>query len=66
MKRTNGSEFSAVSFAYPAAANRPALHDISFQITSGERVAIVGPSGAGTTLFHLLLRFMILVRGSFD
>ncbi|MBX3461068.1 MAG: ATP-binding cassette domain-containing protein [Planctomycetes bacterium] len=32
-----------------------ALHDLSFQIREGERVAVIGPSGAGkTTLFRLL------------
>lgn len=31
------------------------LHDISLEITEGERVAVIGPSGAGkTTLFRIL------------
>jgi ATP-binding cassette subfamily B protein len=50
--------FDRVSFAYPAAIDRPAIRDVSFRVGVGERVAIVGPSGAGkSTLFHLLLRF---------
>jgi ATP-binding cassette subfamily B protein len=57
--------FDGVSFAYPAAINRPAICDVSFKIGLGERVAIVGPSGAGkSTLFHLLLRFYDPLVGS--
>jgi ATP-binding cassette subfamily B protein len=51
-------EFDAVSFAYPSRPDTPALADVSFSIAAGERVALVGPSGAGkTTVFQLLLRF---------
>jgi ATP-binding cassette subfamily B protein len=51
-------QFDHVTFFYPARPNAPSLRDVSFSVKSGERVAIVGPSGAGkTTLFMLALRF---------
>jgi ATP-binding cassette subfamily C protein CydCD len=42
----------------PGGRQSPVLQDISFELTPGKKVAIVGPSGAGkTTLIQLLLRF---------
>ena len=50
--------FDDVVFAYPTRPTVSALNGISFQAKPGERLAIVGPSGAGkTTIFALLLRF---------
>jgi ATP-binding cassette, subfamily B, bacterial len=50
--------FEAVTFHYPSRPATPALDDFNLSITPGERVAIVGPSGAGkTTVMQLLLRF---------
>jgi ATP-binding cassette, subfamily B, bacterial len=51
-------DFDDVSFSYPLRRTLSALDRISFHVARGERVALVGPSGAGkTTIFSLLLRF---------
>ncbi len=51
-------EFDAVRFTYPTRPDTAALDDFSLHVTSGETVALVGPSGAGkTTVFQMLLRF---------
>jgi len=49
-------EFSHVSFTYHP--GRPLIRDFSIQIKPGQRIAIVGPTGAGkTTIINLLMRF---------
>jgi ATP-binding cassette subfamily B protein len=48
--------FEHVSFGYDA--KREILHDVSFEIPPGHKVAVVGASGAGkSTLSRLLFRF---------
>jgi ATP-binding cassette subfamily B protein len=51
-----------VSFSYPSGP--PVLKDVSFRIGAGERVAVVGHTGAGkTTLVNLICRFHETPRG---
>ncbi|MCZ6885340.1 MAG: ABC transporter transmembrane domain-containing protein [Alphaproteobacteria bacterium] len=50
--------FDDVTFFYPARPDTAALTDFSLTVKKGEKLALVGPSGAGkTTVFQLLLRF---------
>lgn len=50
--------FDAVSYAYDR-GQRPALEQVTLHIPQGQKVALVGPSGAGkTTVAQLLLRFI--------
>ena len=56
-------EFAAVGFVYPG-ATRAALDNVSLRIAQGERVALVGASGAGkTTLANMLPRFYSPTHG---
>ncbi|MDR1409616.1 MAG: ABC transporter ATP-binding protein/permease [Oscillospiraceae bacterium] len=62
-------EFRNVSFTYKG-SDEPVLHNVSFTINKGEKIAIVGENGAGkTTLIKLLCGFypptegQILVNG---
>ena len=59
--------FDHVWFAYnPAASGEPdwVLRDLSFEVRPGERVGIVGATGAGkSTIINLLLRFYDVSRG---
>jgi ATP-binding cassette, subfamily B, bacterial len=55
--------FDHVSFAYPGSTEN-ALTDLSFTVSAGETVAIVGRNGAGkTTLFKLICRLYDPVEG---
>lgn len=54
--RLSSVEFRNVSFRYPG--GEQVLNNVSFRIAEGEKIAIVGPTGAGkTTITSLLLRF---------
>ena len=54
--------FKNVSFEYTK--DHPVLHDISFELPSGNRLGVVGPTGSGkTTLSTLLLRLFDPTNG---
>ncbi|MFD0824077.1 ABC transporter ATP-binding protein [Neobacillus sp. M.A.Huq-85] len=54
--------FDHVSFGYNE--NEPLIEDMNIEVKPGQRVAIVGPTGAGkTTLINLLMRFYEIQNG---
>ncbi|MED1471201.1 ABC transporter ATP-binding protein [Bacillus salipaludis] len=54
--------FDHVSFGYNE--NEPLIEDMNIEVKQGQRVAIVGPTGAGkTTLINLLMRFYEIQNG---
>ncbi|HYK27807.1 MAG TPA: ABC transporter ATP-binding protein [Streptosporangiaceae bacterium] len=57
--------FAGVTFAYPAAPDRPVLRGLDLEIPAGSSLAIVGSNGAGkTTLAKLLCRLYDPQSGS--
>lgn len=57
-------EFEHVSFSYPSNPDKMIIKDFSAHIMPGQKVAIVGPTGAGkTTLVNLLMRFFEINSG---
>jgi len=56
-------EFRDVCFSYRP--DEPVLKNISFRVRSGEKVALVGPTGAGkTSIISLLCRFYDVQQGA--
>lgn len=57
--------FDHVRFAYPDKPEKVIIKDFSAHVLPGQKVAIVGPTGAGkTTLVNLLMRFYEVNGGS--
>lgn len=53
-----------VRFAYPEKPEKEVIHDFSAKVEPGQKIAIVGPTGAGkTTLVNLLMRFYEVTGG---
>lgn len=58
-------EFEHVRFAYPENPDKIIIKDFSAKVKPGQKVAIVGPTGAGkTTMVNLLMRFFEINSGS--
>lgn len=58
-------EFKDVTFSYPRGSGVPAIHNLSFKLSPGETLAVIGSTGSGkTTIAHLLIRLYDADSGS--
>jgi ATP-binding cassette, subfamily B, multidrug efflux pump len=57
--------FNQVTFAYGVQTDKPVLNALDLHIRAGEKIGLVGRSGAGkSTIVNLLLRFYDVERGT--
>ena len=57
-------DFEHVRFSYPDSPDKTIIKDFSAHVAPGQKVAIVGPTGAGkTTMVNLLMRFYEIADG---
>ena len=57
--------FEHVRFSYPDTPDKVIIKNFSAEVKAGQKVAIVGPTGAGkTTMVNLLMRFFEINSGS--
>jgi ATP-binding cassette, subfamily B, multidrug efflux pump len=64
LPRRGTLELDGVEFSYPG-ADAPVLHDLSFSVTPGQTVAVIGSTGAGkSTLVNLVPRLFDVTGGS--
>ncbi len=66
LKEVKGAvAFDHVHFSYPETPDKVIIKDFSIKVKPGQKVAIVGPTGAGkTTMVNLLMRFFEIHSGS--
>lgn len=66
MPEVNGNvSFENVRFSYPDTPDKVIIKNFSADVKAGQKVAIVGPTGAGkTTMVNLLMRFFEINIGS--
>jgi len=63
--RGGAMRFEHVAFSYDG--RRQVLHDVTFEVPAGHKVAVVGSSGAGkSTLSRLLFRFYDVTGGKIE
>lgn len=56
-------EFANIQFGY--SSDKTVIHDFSARVKKGQKIAIVGPTGAGkTTIVKLLMRFYDVNKGA--
>ena len=65
LKLTGHLRLDQVSFVYPSRSDFPVLRNISIEIRPGEKIALVGASGAGkSTIISLIMRLYKVQKGT--